>query len=117
MEILCKMREIYRAIGEVEEQIDKLYGISLNEGMLLCCLRKTTSMCASDIAQQLGLTMSNTSKVIRSVEEKGFVVRDLNKEDKRKMFFTLTDSGKEVIEGVSVNNIDIPNELMLIFKE
>lgn len=117
MEILCKMREIYRAIADVEEQIEKTYGISLNEGMLLCCLRKNTSMCASDIAQQLGLTMSNTSKVIKSVEDKEFVIRDLNKDDKRKMFFTLTDKGRKKVESISIDNIEIPKELSTVFNK
>ena len=38
MEVLCKIRDIYRAIAEFEAQFEQAYGLSLNEGMLLCTL-------------------------------------------------------------------------------
>jgi len=97
METLCKIRDVYRAIAEFEVQFTQMYDLSLNEGMLLCTLLNTTS---SEIAEALGLSASNTSKVIRSVEGKKLITRLIGKEDKRQMRFSLTTEGKNRISDI-----------------
>lgn len=92
MKTLCLLRDIYRFIREFEQEIQDKYNLCLNEGMLLCSL-KSGKLSSGEIAEKLGLTNSNTSKVIRSVEEKGFVERILGEGDKRQMYFRLTDAG------------------------
>ena len=77
METLCKIRDVYRAIAEFEVQFTQMYDLSLNEGMLLCTLLNTPKLTSSEIAEALGLSASNTSKVIRSVEGKKHAVRGL----------------------------------------
>ena len=69
METLCRIRDIYRAIAEFEVKFMQEFDLSLNEGMLLCTLLNTPKLTSSEIAEALGLSASNTSKVIRSVED------------------------------------------------
>ena len=76
MDTLCYIREIYQAISEFEIFFHQKYGISLNEGMLLCSL-KNGSLPAGEIAKKLNLSQSNTSKVLKSVESKKLVKRTL----------------------------------------
>ena len=95
MEDLCKIRDVYRAIAEFETQFMQQYNLSLNEGMLLCTLLNTPRLTSGEIAEALGLTCSNTSKLIRSVEEKKLIARIIGKVDKRQMHFSLTAEGKE----------------------
>ena len=91
---LCTVRDIYRLIREFEEYFQQKHDLCLNEGMLLCSL-KEGKLSSTALADALGLTTSNTSKVIKSVEQKKFIKRILGKEDKRQMYFTLTELGKE----------------------
>ena len=98
METLCKIRDVYRAIAEFEVQFTQMYDLSLNEGMLLCTLLNTLT--SSEIAEALGLSASNTSKVIRSVEGKKLITRLIGKEDKRQMRFSLTTEGKNRISDI-----------------
>ena len=79
MEDLCKIRDVYRAIAEFETQFMQQYNLSLNEGMLLCTLLNTPRLTSGEIAEALGLTCSNTSKLIRSVEEKKLIARIIGK--------------------------------------
>ncbi len=65
----------------------------LNEGMLLCSLSQGGSYTSGQMAEMLGLSHSNASKVIASVEKKGWIKRSLGKEDKRQMYFQLSASG------------------------
>lgn len=92
MNTLCILRDIYRSIRDLEESFQQKHDISLNEGMLLCSL-KSGKLSSTELAEALGLTTSNTSKVIRAVESKELVERILGKEDKRQMYFSLNDAG------------------------
>lgn len=100
METLCKIRDIYRAIAEFEMQFMHSYDLSLNEGMLLCTLLDRPKLTSTEIAAALGLSASNTSKVIRSVEGKKLIIRLIGKVDKRQMHFSLTTEGRERITAV-----------------
>ena len=83
------MRELFKALSELETRLMEQYGVSLNEAMALCCIGGDTLM-ASVISEKTGLSASHTSKVIRSIEEKELIVRNLGDKDKRQMHFTLS---------------------------
>ncbi len=100
MEPLCRIRDIYRAINDFETEFYDRYGVKLNEGMLLCSLSKLGKCSSGQIAELLGLSHSNSSKVIQSAEKKKLVRRVIGKDDKRQMFFSLTDRGKECIDRI-----------------
>lgn len=107
METLCKIRDLYRSVAEFENHFEALYGICLNEGMLLCSLSSSGKLSSGEIAEVLGLTTSNTSKVIRSAENKGLIRRILGETDKRQMFFILTEEGKIRLDSIDCKNIEM----------
>lgn len=110
METLCKIRDIYRSISEFESRFQQQYNLCLNEGMLLCSLK--SKVCSSgELAELLGLTNSNTSKVIKSVESKGLIERVLGDKDKRQMYFSLTENGRKRLEAISCNKLALPEIL------
>ena len=108
METLCRIRDIYRAIAEFETQFMLQYNLFLNEGMLLCALLDHSRLTSGEIAEALGLTHSNTSKLIRSVEEKKLIARVVGKVDKRQMHFSLTAEGKEQIAAIKNTTHEMP---------
>jgi len=114
MKDLCKIRDIYRAIAEFETQFVLQYNLSLNEGMLLCALLDHPRLTSGEIAEELGLTHSNTSKLIRSVEEKKLITRVVGKVDKRQMHFSLTTEGKEQINAIKNTTHEMPALLQRI---
>lgn len=114
METLCKIRDVYRAIAEFEVQFVQTYELSLNEGMLLCTLFNAPQQTSSEIAEALGLSASNASKVIRSVEEKKLITRLIGKEDKRQMRFSLTAEGKKRISDIKNATFELPDLLQRV---
>lgn len=114
METLCIIRDIYRAIAKFEEQFTQAYGLSLNEGMILCTLLHTPKLTSSEIAGALGLSASNASKLIRSVEEKKLIDRIIDKGDKRQMRFSLTEEGKNRILDIRNDTLGLPDLLQQI---
>ena len=114
METLCKIRDIYATIEKFEVEFEKEYGLSLNEGMLLCTLLGFKTLSSTVLAKKLNLTCSNTSKVIKTEESQNFVERSLGKEDKRQMYFKLSKEGEAKIRSVKSSKINIPEELKAI---
>lgn len=114
-EILCRIRDLQRAIIQFETDFEKCYGICLNEGMTLCSLKKKGRLSASELGDLLGLSHSNMSKVIKSVEKKGYVERVVGEIDKRQMYFSLTGSGDRLIGLVNCDMSQLPEILQTIF--
>lgn len=110
------MRELFKALSELETRLMEQYGVSLNEAMALCCIGGDT-LTASVISENTGLSASHTSKVIRSIEEKELIVRNLGDKDKRQMHFTLSDKGRECLEALKANEIEIPELLKPLFNK
>ena len=95
------MRDLYRSLALLETRLSETYGLSLNEAM---------------VVERTGLTASHASKMIRSVEEKGLLVRTLGEKDKRQMYFALTDKAKEKLEDIRKHGIEIPDLLLPFFQ-
>lgn len=98
MEPICAIKDIYKTLYQFEKDFAELNAITINEAMLLCCLKDNETKSAGTICEYIGLSNSRVSKVITSVENKGFIRRNINKEDKRQMFFSLTPKGKEKVQ-------------------
>lgn len=98
MESICVIKDIYKALYQFEKAFSEVHEITINEAMLLCCLKDNEAKSAGTICEYIGLSNSRVSKVITSVENKGFIHRSISKEDKRQMFFSLTPKGKEKVQ-------------------
>ena len=109
------MRELLKALSELENQLITTYGISLNEAMVLCSIGSET-VAAGTIVERTGMTPSHTSKTISLIEKKEMVTRDLGKQDKRQMYFALTDKAKEKLEDIRKHGIEIPDLLLPFFQ-
>lgn len=97
MESICIIKDIYKTLYQFEKAFADVHEITINEAMLLCCLKDGETKSAGTICEYIGLSNSRVSKVITSVENKGYIRRNINKEDKRQMFFSLTSAGKEKV--------------------
>lgn len=98
MESICIIKDIYKTLYLFEKAFADVHQITINEAMLLCCLKEGEAKSAGMISEYIGLSNSRVSKVITAVENKGFIRRTINKNDKRQMFFSLTLKGKEKIK-------------------
>ena len=103
MDKLCKIRDLQRAVNQFEAAFEKRYGICLNEGMVLCSLANAERLCPGQLGELLGLTPSNTSKVLRSAESKGLVLRELCCHDRRQ--------GRERLAAISCRDVETPEIL------
>ena len=108
------MRDLMRALSELETRLEETYGITLNEAMVLCAVGKEI-VSAGDVTSRTGMTSSHASKTIRSVEDKGLLSRQLGKQDRRQMYFALTRKGRSRLERIKERGIDVPECLAPLF--
>ncbi len=111
MRLLCKIRDLSRAIADFETVFQKEFAISLNEGMTLCTLDCAKCLTSGQLAKNLGLSYSNMSKVIKHLEDKNLIARCIGKEDKRQMLFSITENGRELLDRINANEVALPELL------
>lgn len=108
------MRELMMALSDFENKLTDAHGVSLNEAMVLCSVG-AECITASLISERTGLRPSHASKVIGALEERGFLIRELGKQDKRHMYLSLTSVGKECLLRIKAYEFELPELLKPVF--
>lgn len=98
MEQICKLKDIYKALYNFEKEFAEKNRITINEGMILCCLKDGKPRAANELYDFVGLSHSRVSRVINTVEKKGYIEREMGTKDKRQMIFTLSEQGKKKVK-------------------
>lgn len=104
MKNLCKIKEVFKKIHQFEQKLNNDINVTINEAMVLCCLYETIK-CSGDISVDTGISASRTSRVLLSLEQKGYITRSFSDTDKRKMMFELTTKG--VKKQLEIKNIEL----------
>ncbi|MEK6569961.1 MAG: transcriptional regulator [Bacteroidota bacterium] len=85
---------------KVDKELALSAGFSVDELHCLGVLYLERPSCVKKLSQFLGLSATRTSKILRSLEQKGYVARALQLTDRRKEQVTLTREGMEAAENV-----------------
>ena len=105
MECLCKIKEVFKKIHQFEQKLNNDLNVTINEAMVLCSLFETVKS-SGVVSADTGISTSRTSRVLLSLEQKGYVTRSFGETDKRKMMFELTAEGikkQKEINGIEVD--------------
>lgn len=89
---LCSIKEVVRTIHELEQELKRRYGLTLNEGLCLCCV-SSVSRSPGDCARQLGLSPSRVSRLLNALERKGLLERRSLPDDHRSTDLVVTSAG------------------------
>ena len=116
MEEICKIKDLYRTLYIFEREFQAKNDITINEAMLLCSLKEGSPRSAHEICEFIGLSSSRGSRIINTTEQKGFIKRNMGKEDKRQMIFTLTESGRSKLDEMNKKKLEIGIELQNMLK-
>lgn len=116
MKTICAMRDVFRALTDFESSFEKIYRLSLNEAIILCTLKcSTEKITATDLSKQTDLSPSHTSKMLRILEEKGLIIRSLGSKDRRQMYFQLSPAGRQRVDTLELDKVEIPELLKPLF--
>ena len=105
---LCRIRDIYRAVVSFENELQQAVGLNINEAALLCVLSDGKTRLSGEIAEALGVTRSNASKIIASLEKQMYIHRQPCEEDSRCQKFRITKKGRDKLSQIQCDDIKMP---------
>lgn len=76
---------------------DKIISMAGEDGVLLCIRCAGHKILVGEIASEMALTPSRVTNIIRTLEKKGYVSRENDEKDRRKVYVSLTEDGTEYI--------------------
>ena len=99
LEILVKIRKIIRSINLESKRIEKEFGISIPQLLVLQFLsdKKDFSATATNIKEYINLNASTVSGILARLEKKGLVARLPYPKDRRASYITLTLKGSQLL--------------------
>ncbi len=100
MILFCELSSLYRSINSIEQEIQQKHALVINEAMILCLLRNG-KLSSKMINEKIGLKATHSSKLVKSLENKDLIKRTAGVEDKRQMFFELSNSGIEKMKEIA----------------
>ncbi|MBP3284288.1 MAG: MarR family transcriptional regulator [Clostridia bacterium] len=89
----------FRSILKVEEKVlknEKCKNLSISELHLIEAIGKKSAMTVTQIAEKLSITLPSVTAAINKLRLKGYVKKERSEEDRRTVWVTLTEAGKEV---------------------
>lgn len=100
IEILVKLRKIIRSINLESKKIEKEFGISIPQLLILQFLSGQEDYKANskDIKEYINLNASTVTGIISRLESKGLIARLPNTIDRRVTYITLTAKGAELLK-------------------
>jgi DNA-binding MarR family transcriptional regulator len=110
-ECLCHIRSVYRMISSFEHTLQQQFGLNMNEAMLLCVVSEHEDISSGEIAEEMGLSNSNASKVIASLEKQKLIGRHACKNDLRCMKFRMTKKGSELLSAFNCDSVQMPEDI------
>ena len=102
---------------QFEKEFLETNKISINDAMILCCLKNGGEKSAGEVCDFVGLSNSRVSKVLCEVEDMGFIARRLGSTDRRQMFFSLTESGNNKVLEMKNMSLSINDLIQRISKQ
>jgi len=101
------MDTIQLIMRNIHSEMDKTSGVfmSVQQFRAISIILDSQMPSLSYVAERLGTTLSSASRMIEALVERGYVLREADAEDRRKLVLGVTKEGKSAME--EVENIAI----------
>ena len=97
-EILITLRKITRAMSIYSKSLDKHYGLTSPQLLILHELFQTDQMAIGEIARKISLSQATVTDIIDRLEAKGLALRTKNSLDRRQVLIKITSNGRNIIK-------------------
>jgi DNA-binding MarR family transcriptional regulator len=92
------IRSAWHAIARMYNQEAARYDATMAIGFVLLNIDAEEGTPATKIAPQMGLEPRSLTRILKTLEEKGAIYREVDKTDKRSVRIFLTEAGKQARE-------------------
>ena len=105
------LSRIVSLLNRLDERLKDAQSVGLSEAVVLNALGRGIPS-PSEIAAATGIGASNLSRLLKALEERGLVERNIDDKDKRRFRFALTPAGHETLVAVEGSRLEVPKELL-----
>ena len=99
----CAIKDLY---------VLKRSGVSSSEYNCLMQFFGLSEIGMKELIERLGITPGGVTRIITGLEEKGFVERRIDPEDRRSINVILTDKGKGIVEDIRNASLELHAEII-----
>jgi len=96
-EILITLRQINRAMSIYSKSLDKHYGLTSPQLLILHELLQSDQIAIGEIAKKISLSQATVTDIIDRLTIKGLVTRTKNNLDRRQVLIKITSNGINII--------------------
>ena len=106
-EIINMIRELSNYFNTIRDELCEPYGISSIQAIILLDIyHNQNEVKITDICKRLHKSTNSISPLINRLVEKGYLVKEQSKDDKRVTYVKLTNKTKEITDSISVDVSD-----------
>lgn len=92
--VVYNLRKGWFQISRLYNEMAAEHDTTVSSAFVLLAINEEDGTPVTQIAPRIGMEPNSLSRVLKSMEEKGFIYRKKNKADKRMAYVCLTDEGK-----------------------
>jgi len=96
-EILITLRKIARAMSIYSKSLDKHYGLTSPQLLILHELFQSDQIAIGEIARKISLSQATVTDIIDRLEIKDLITRTKSSLDRRRVLIKITSNGKDII--------------------
>jgi DNA-binding MarR family transcriptional regulator len=97
--LASELRAVVAALHKgLRKQISAANTYSMTELETISLLFRNPSLLPTELAASARITTQSMSQILSKLEKEGIVLRTPSEEDKRKVYISLTDAGKKLVE-------------------
>ena len=89
------LRATWQAVSRMYNEEASKYGATMSTGFALLSIDKEKGTPSTSLGPKMGMEATSLTRTLKSMEEKGLIIRKKNPEDGRGVLIYLTEFGKE----------------------
>ncbi|WP_072941894.1 MarR family winged helix-turn-helix transcriptional regulator [Flavobacterium granuli] len=89
------LRATWQAVSRMYNEEASKYGATMATGFALLSMDKNKGTPSTSLGPKMGMEATSLTRTLKSMEEKGLIIRKKNPDDGRGVLIYLTDFGKE----------------------
>lgn len=105
------LRHAWHKVSRMYNQKAKAHGLTMSIGFILLIVDKEGTP-STQLGPRMGMEPTSLSRTLKTMETKGYIYREIDNDDKRKVLIFLTPQGVELRREVKRKVVDFNEKLL-----
>lgn len=105
------LRHAWHKVSRMYNQKAKAHGLTMSIGFILLIVDKQGTP-STQLGPRMGMEPTSLSRTLKTMETKGYIYREIDKDDKRKVLIFLTKQGLELRKEVKKVVVEFNEKLL-----